>query len=141
MLSPFLSDSHLARRLVLNAAMPEADLLCRECPLFRAIVAQNIHLRKMYSSSRRYDPPIATPNLLKCPQFISPTNRKAASELEEIFPHSRNLDFVELQQLKSMTPYIVLPSLPSFARQVDDSGRAQFRRSILVDVGANDFYG
>ena len=127
--------------MVLNAALPEVDLLCTECPLFRAIVAQNKHLRKMSMTLPVSDPPIASTNAFECPQFMSSSYEKETSLLEEIFPHSRNLDFVELKQLVSMAPYVILPSLNSFSRQVAGGGQAHHRRSILVDVGANNFYG
>ena len=72
---------------------------------------------------------------------MSSSYEKETSLLEEIFPHSRNLDFVELKQLVSMAPYVILPSLNSFSRQVAGGGQAHHRRSILVDVGANNSTG
>ena len=138
-----LTLCHTTLRLALNAALPEASFLCRDCPLFRAIVAQNMHLRNLYRAAPESGPPIAPSNKLKtCPTHLSTTYREEVLQLEEILPNSRNLDFVELNQLISMAPYIILPSLPSFSRRFKDGDdNWGLRRVILVDVGANNFYG
>ena len=123
--------------MLLNAGSPHENLMCEGCILYRAIVNHNFHLQRMYPGENPLDIPVhPTHRLHSCPEHIDPTFKAEVAKLEWIMPNSRNLDFVELDQLISMTPYIVLPSLPSYKEKMTSPGRR-----ILIDAGPNNFYG
>ena len=124
-------------RIVLNAGMPAEKLMCKTCTLYRAIVNHNFHLRRLYSLPPPSEPDIdPSYQIGSCPNNIDSSFKVEVAKLEHILPNSRNLDFTELGQLISMTPYIVLPSIPSFKEKMKRP-----RRTILVDAGPNQFYG
>lgn len=123
-------------RILLNAGLPTEMLICEECTLYRAIVKHNFHLRRLYSAQQPVEPPInPTYRIGSCPKNIDSTFKAEVDKLEHILPNCRNMDFVELGQMISMTPYIILPSIPSFKEKMKRP-----RRTILVDVGPNQFY-
>ena len=127
-------------RSLLNAAMPEIDLLCEGCLLHRAILVHHGHLRRLYHEEQVLSPEIADRyKLKKCPSLNMRKNYLSeVKSLEHLFPDSRNLDYHELDQVISMNPYIPLPSLLMHPKE-DPHGSP--RRGILIDIGPNNFYG
>ena len=114
-------------------------MLCDACPLYRAIVIQNKHLRQLYAKPQPTLPEVLHV-LDHCPKHLDRSYVDVVPQLEHILPNSRNLDYLELNQLISMAPYILIPSFPSVQKTLSTKA-GQHVRSVLVDVGANNFYG
>jgi len=126
--------SNIFLRMALNAVLPTTDVLA---PIHRAVVIQNKHLRQLYTESQPTLPEVIHV-LEHCPKYLDRSYTDVVAQLEHILPNSRNIDFLELNQRISMAPYILLPSLPSVQKTLRTR---KLLRSVLIDVGANNFYG
>lgn len=67
-----------------------------------------------------------------CPPFLDQKYINEVAELEPIFPLGRNFDSREFGQSISFNPYIPLMSFESVQSR-------EYRKMILIDVGANGF--
>lgn len=75
------------------------------------------------------------PAMLACPAAGQKVAGPAlARRLEPLYPHLRNLMFVEMGLTTSFVPYRILPSVRGFGSD------SPARRRILVDIGTNGFH-
>lgn len=112
------------------------------------------HLLFQYSDNR-FDlqhTPRRTTSPLACPKHLKlaeqPFRSDDIAKLEPLYPDGRNLFLRETGELISFVPYLPLPAIQAFHRSdsatygVSATQPAHHKRgrTVLVDVGANDFY-
>lgn len=116
-------------RNLFSAAEPQEKMIV---PLYDSIRVYQSLLQKIIAEEPthvlgyRY-------HLKTCPPFLGKEYIDEVSELEPILPDGRNLDYREFNDAKiSFNPYRPLASFKSVRTR-------NYRRRILVDVGANGF--
>ena len=125
-------------RFLLHAAQPEEEFMKEGGLLHRAIKEYNQYLEAIISSSPA-DTHANAPykhKLTSCPEHMDKSYMKETQSLEHLYHNSRNADYNELGMKISMNPYRVLPTFPSVQQR-----SKEYKRKILLDVGANGFLG
>ena len=122
-------------RLLLHAGKPEDVLMEKGGLLYKAIVDYNIYFKNTVGKQSQEYPSEYTHRLAHCPQHIDTSFRDVVrTKFEPILTTSRNHGYYEFGNLIDMAAYRVLPTFQEFYTR-------SYRKKILIDVGANGFYG